>query len=128
MSDSNYKVGQKFTAVKVEIDQSMNKVKVEKLELSVIGVSCHFICLDDEYFTTLSLSKTFDFAHDKPESVAISESKSDFDIKYFGKFRIRLYSQMSEKRIENKINREFNKWLSEKMAAYGSAKKIEIKI
>lgn len=128
MSELKWKTGQEFTAVKVEIDPTMKVVKVEKEKLKVLGVSRHYICLGDEYFTTLAISKTFEFAHDKPEKVRIVESTSDFDIKYFGKFRITLYSQMSEKRIENKINREFNKCLSEKVAAYGSAKKIQIKL
>ena len=128
MSKSKWETGQTFTAVKVEIDPTMKVVKVDKEKLKVLGVSRHYICLGDEYFTTLAISKTFEFSHDKPEKVRIVEYTSDFDIKYFGKFRITLYSQMSEKRIENKINREFNNWLNEKMAAYGNAKKINIKL
>jgi len=128
VSELKWKTGQSFTAVKVEIDPTMKVIKVEKEELKVLGVSRHYICLGDDYFTTLAISKTFEFAHDKPEKVRIVESTSDFDVKYFGKFRITLYSQMSEKRIENKINREFNNWLNEKMAAYGNAKKINIKL
>lgn len=122
------KVGQKFLYVKIEIDAAMNVTKTTKESLNVIGVSEYFACVDDDLFSTLAISKAFEFSHSKPEIVNISEKKSDFDIKYFGKFNIYVYSQMSEKAIENKINREFNKWLNDKMGVYGAAKNVKIKI
>lgn len=128
MNECKWEAGQVFTAVKVEIDRSMKNFKVKKERLKVIGVSRHYICLEDDYFTKLAISKTFEFANDKPEKVRICEHKGDLDIRLFGKFSITLYSQMSEKRIENKINREFTKWLNEKISAYGSVGSLNIKI
>ena len=122
------KVGDKFTRVKVEIDALMNVVDVKKERLTVLGVSKYFAVLNDDCFEKLSLNETFSRCYSKPEKVSIHESKSDFDIKYFGKFRISIYSQMSDKRIENKINREFKKWIDKKLGAYGYARTINIKI
>ena len=47
-------------------------------------------------------------------------------IDLFGKFRIRLYSTSSLKVMENKINREFNNWLDEKIGIYGCASRVHI--
>ncbi len=126
MIANKIKVGDSVTRVEVCIDEFMNVSKITNEKLCVIGVSKHFAVLNDELFEMLSLSKTFKFCHTKPEGVVITESKSSFDIKYFGKFRIKICSRMTDKRIENKINKEFKLWLDNKVGCYGSAKEINI--
>lgn len=119
------KTGDKVIKVKVALDELMRAtVKIEYLK--VLGVSDHFAVLNDCMFETLALSKTFEFCHAKPEQVIILESKSDLDIKLFGKFKISIASRMSLKRIENKLNKEFNKWINEKLQSYGQVKDIKI--
>lgn len=122
------KIGDKFTHVRVKIDSLMNKIEVRQERLNVIGVSYCLVCLDDPTFSTLAIDKTFKFCHAEPEKVGISESSNRLDIDLFGKFNISFYSQMSDKKIESKLNREFKKWLDEKLGSYGMAKTIEIKL
>jgi len=123
-----YKIGNTFTHVKVQIDEDMQITKTSSDRLKVIGVSEHFVCLNNNYFDKLTTSNTFRFCYSKPEEVSIGEHSSDFDVKLFGKFTVSIYSQMSIKRIENKINREFNKWLTEKVGIYATAKNIKIEL
>jgi len=58
----------------------------------------------------------------------ISEETTKTMIEIFGKFRISVYSQMSKKRVESKMNREFHKWLTKRLGVYGAARKINIKL
>ena len=122
------RVGESIRKIEVVIDTSMTVTKIKIEKLTIIGVSDSFAVLDDSCFEKLAMSKTFAFCHAKPEEVLITESKSDFDITYFGKFRLSIASQMTEKRIENKLNRKFNEWISEKLGIYGAAKNIPINL
>lgn len=122
------KIGDKFTYVRVRIESWHGKIHVEKEILNCIGVSDCMACLDDNTFSTLALNKTFAFCHNKPEEVKISESIRQVDIDLFGRFNITIYSLMSDKIIENKLNREFKKWLDKKLGAYGCAEMVKIKL
>lgn len=128
MSNFKIKIGDKFTYIRVKIESFQGKMHVEKKILNCIGVSDCMACMDDSTFTTLALNKTFAFCHNKPDEVRISESTKRIDIDLFGRFSITIYSLMSDKRIENKLNREFKKWLDKKLGAYGYANTVEIKL
>lgn len=122
-------VGDKLTKVEIKIDAAINVTNSKVEDFNVIGVSKHFAVMDNDLFDKLAMSKTFEFGYSKPDKVSISEYTSDFDIKYFGKFSISgWFTSKSKKVIENKVNREFNKWLENKMSSYGAAKKVEIKL
>jgi len=126
--NNKYKIGDSFTSVRIELDADMG-VTCQTIEHhKILGISEHLLCLDNSIFETLAIDKTYKLCHRQPDVVNIGESKSDFDIKYFGKFKISIASQMSLKHIENKINREFKKWLNEKIGVYGAAKDITIKL
>jgi hypothetical protein len=62
------------------------------------------------------------------EQVRIGEEKSKISIELFGKFRIRVYSTSSLKVIENRINREFKKWINDKIGVDGIGRDIVIKL
>lgn len=122
------KVGSKLTMVHVALNTDMSIMKVEIEDRKVIGVSDVYYCLDDDYFTTLARTKTFEFCHAKMEQVRIGEEKSKISIELFGKFKIRVYSTSTLKVIESRINREFKKWINEKIGVYGIGKDVVIKL
>lgn len=125
---SELKVGSKVTSVSVSLNEDMSTKEV-KIEINkVLGVSNNFYCLDDDYFTKISRTKTFSVGYSRLEKVRIGEESSKTMISIFGKFRMSIDSTSSIKVIENKINREFNKWVNEKIGVYGRAKDIVIKL
>ena len=124
----DYKIDDKFTYIKVELDAFMGVKKIEQKEMKIIGISEYLICLDGSLFPTLAISKTFRDTHGIPEKVSICEHRSKTMADICGKFNVSIYSQMSIKHIENKINREFKNWLDEKMGMYGLARDIKIKL
>ena len=122
------KVGSKVTSVSVSLNEDMSTKEI-KIEINkVLGVSDNFYCLDDNYFTKISRTKTFSVGYSALEKVRIGEESSKTMIGIFGKFRMSIDSTSSIKVIENKINREFNKWVSEKVGVYGMAKDVLIKL
>lgn len=125
---TNYKIDDKFTYFKVSLDAFMGVKKIEHKEMKVIGISEYFVCLNGSLFPTLAVNKTFKRTHSEPEKVLISEERDGTMADLLGKFNISIYSQMSVKRIENKINREFKKWLDDKMGMYGCARDVVIKL
>ena len=125
---SELKIGSKVNVVSVSLNQNMS-IKEAKIErFAVLGISEHYYCLDDPYFTTIARTKTFEFSHPKLNKVSVGEEKSKTMIDIFGKFRIRTLSTSSLKVIENRINKEFNNWLDEKIGIYGCARRTHIKL
>lgn len=122
------KVGDSVLRVKVVIDVNMSVCKVNEENLTVIGVSDHFYCLNDDLFEKVARTKTFEFGYGMLDKVIIMENKSKLDVDLFGKFNIKVISTSSKKVTENRINKEFNKWLTEKIGAYGLAKTVTIKL
>jgi len=122
------KIGSKVKSVSIRLNLDMTAKEVTKEELNVIGISDRFIVLDNDLFDKLANDHAFKECYPRIEKVSISESRTDFDIKYFGKFRLSIYSSSSYKVIENRINREFNNWLDEKMGIYGCARRVHIKL
>jgi len=125
---SELMIGSKLNMVHVALNADMSIMKIEIESRKVIGVSDVYYCLDDDYFTTLARTKAFEFCHSKLEKVRIGEEKSKVMVDLFGKFRIRIHSTSSLKVIENKINREFKKWINEKIGVYGVGRDIVIKL
>lgn len=119
-------IGDKVKHIEVRLNSLMEIDDIREEDFSVIGVSSEFIQLDGKLFPKLSKNKTWDFCHSRLNEVFISESKSDLDISLFGAFRISIYSSMTMKKIENKMNREFKKWLDEKIGKYGAAREVKI--
>lgn len=122
------KVGSKIKSVSITLNVDMTTKDITKESLSVIGISDRFIVLDNQLFDKLANDNTFKECYPRFNKVSITESRTDFDIKYFGKFRISIYSTGSYKVIENKINREFNNWLDDKIGIYGCARRIHISL
>ena len=118
-----------FTHVSVYLDVMMDVKECKVTQVEVLADNNNYIVLNDHYFTKLQkkADKSFNINH-VPELVSIGEESSETMIKYFGKFRINLYSQLSIKRMESKINREFKKWLDKKTAVYGMAREINISL
>lgn len=125
---SELKVGSKLNMVHVALNADMSIMKMEIESRKVIGVSEVYYCLDDDYFTTIARTKAFEFCHAKMEQVRIDEEKSKISIELFGKFKIRVYSTSSLKVIENRINREFKKWINDKIGVYGIGRDVVIKL
>lgn len=125
---SDLKIGDKINHVSVSLNIDMSTKEIKIKSSKVLGISKHFYCLDDDYFSKLARTKTFEFGYAKLNKVSISEEKSDTMVKYFGRFKISIYSTSSLKVIENKINREFKKWLDKKISVYGVARNINIKL
>lgn len=122
------KIGDKITHVKVSLNSNFEESDIRIENHKIIGMSESFTQLDGDLFPKLSNSKTWDFCYSRIDKVSISENKRNFDIKMFGKFSISIYSKMTLKRIENKINKEFNKWLNDKLMCYGSVSKVKISL
>jgi hypothetical protein len=122
------KVGNKVNSVKVSLNSDMSIKEIDINQLNVLGISEYYYCLDDPYFSKLARTKSFEFCHSKIEKVSIGEEKSKISIELFGKFRILIYSTSSLKVIEKKINREFKKWINEKIGVYGIGKDVVIRL
>ena len=132
MPDKKFKtaqIGETVKYIKVELDALMSAKKSTVEGMKVIGLSKYFICLDGDLFPKLATSKTFDVGYSALDVVSICEKTSDFDIKYFGKFNINLYTtESSIVKIERRINKEFKAWVNEKLSAYGIARDFNIKL
>jgi hypothetical protein len=98
--------------------------------MDVLKQNDKFIVLDDEYFTKLQKKKEKHGIYSVPERVSIREEEPGVCRDIFGRFSISTYSTSSQKVIENRINREFKKWIKAKLDAYGGTIpeiKIEVK-
>jgi hypothetical protein len=120
-------VGDKVTYVKVELFSDFSVKEVEVEEMECIGVNEHLACLNGELFPKIALDNTYTI-HAKLNKVSVNEENSKTMIDIFGKFSIRIYSKMTIKRIENKINAEFNNWLESKVSAYCKPQEVKINL
>lgn len=120
----------KQTVLKVSVRLNADMtVKESKCEIAnVLKTNEKRMVLDDESFTVLNLKKEKYTAHGNLDHVVVREETSMTMIDIFGKFSISVYSTASVKVTENRVNKAFNKWLSDKLAVYGQASKVNIKL
>lgn len=113
--------------VTLEDVNSIPKVRVE--EVKVIGSNKNYFVVDDHFFSKYCHKKEKYAGYSTLNEVNISDYTRDSSMKrIMGQFRIYLISDMSLKRIENKINREFNKYIQDKVGEYGAATSIKISL
>lgn len=119
----------KITEVKVKLNEVKGVVDKSVTEHNIIAENDNFYVLDDDWFTKLEKRNDKYKTYHTPEVVSVrEETSSKTMIDLFGRFSITLYSTKSLKVIENKINREFNKWLKEKVGIYGTPEEVKIKL
>ena len=122
-------VGDEVNSVSIELDVDLNTQRSKIESNKVIGVSDSFICLGNRHFDKLAVSKTFEFGYSLLDEISIRENTTAFDIEYFGKFKINLYTLEKDiKKIERLINRKFKAWIDKKIGAYGRAAEFKIEI
>lgn len=122
-----HKIGEEIKRISVEINKDMT-FKVTQNVYKIIGVNNDYICYADHHFSHVFVGKGKSYISNRMNDVSIVENTSSTMIKYFGLFQCYITSQMSDKAIENKLSREFNKWINEKIGKYGAAKNVEIKL
>lgn len=107
-------------------DGSVREKEIE--DVDILAQNDKYIVLNDYSFTKLEVKIEKHNSWSVLEKVAISDYTNDsFWQKYYGDFWIRLYTQTdSLKIIENRINKEFNKFIQDKVSRYMVATDIRI--
>lgn len=115
-----------YVSIAINSDMTVKESKCESVD--VLKTNEKRMVLDDSYFTVLNLKKQKYTANANLDHINISENKGGVMIDVFGRFSIRVYSTASVKVTENRVNKAFNNWLSEKLAIYGQVNKVNIKL
>lgn len=113
-------------SIELNADMTVKSSKCETVE--VLKENDKRMVLDDDFFTVINLKKDKYTSRANLDHVVVGEQKEKVMIDIFGKFNIRVYSTASVKVTENRVNKAFNNWISEKLATYGQHKKVNIKL
>lgn len=120
--------------IQIRLDDNLEVKEKQVTEYEIVAENPDRLVIDDKYYTTLQwrhLGKKSDYQfHPIVNNVHIGdktrESKTMKDL--FGTFCISVYTDKKDNNIEIKINREFNKFLKDKVGAYGLGKEVSIKL
>lgn len=109
-------------------DGSVREKIVEDIE--ILGENDKFIVFNDSYFTKIEKESSKYNSYSVLNKVHISDYTNDsFWQKYYGDFSITMYTDtVSLKVIENRINKEFNKFIQDKVGRYMMAMDIKISL
>jgi hypothetical protein len=109
-------------------DGTVREKVVEDVE--ILGENEKYIVFNDSYFTKIEKVTSKHCRYNYLNKVHINDHTNDtFWQKYYGDFSITVYTDIeSLKVIENRINKEFNKFIKEKVGRYMMASDIKIKL
>jgi hypothetical protein len=121
----------KIKYLRISIDQNHDAKVVEDCEIDVIGENDKHIVIDDSLFTRLDKEKVKRGHHQFSQYVGeikISDyTKDDYFRKRWGNFVVSVYHYgQSKKILQNKINREINKYIEKKIGRYMPFRKCNI--
>lgn len=109
-------------------DGSIREKTIE--DMVILGENEMYIVFNDSYFTKIEKENSKYNSYGVLNKVSISDYTNDtFWQKYYGDFSITMYTDtISLKVIENRINKEFNKFIQDKVGRYMMAKDIKISL
>lgn len=109
-------------------DGSIREKTIE--DMVILGENEKYIVFNDPYFTKIEKNDSKHNCGSVLSKVCISDYTNDtFWQKYYGDFSITMYTDtISLKVIENRINKEFNKFIQDKVGRYVMARNIKISL
>lgn len=109
-------------------DGSIREKTIE--DMVILGENEKYIVFNDSYFTKIEKESSKYNSYSVINKVCISDYTNDtFWQKYYGDFSITMYTDtISLKVIENRINKEFNKFIQDKVGRYMMASDIKISL
>ena len=116
--------------IRIEFSEGMEIKQIFIEEVEIAAENEKYLVLNDPYFTKLQKSKSKGYNIYTPlDHVTFSDHFNDKTMsRILFSFCAELYTTASIKVAENKINRELNKYLKEKLSVYGSGKTVKVRL
>lgn len=122
-------VGKKLLDIEIKLESVNSEPEISIKDVTVLGVNHTYFVVDDLSFNKYRLEKDKHNFYSMINDVTISDYTNDKLMRrIMGQFRIHMVTDMTKKRAENKINREFNKLLNAKVSEYATSTNIKISL